>query len=263
MVRRVLAVAISAASVWGAAAAFGSNAAAAAPRHGTLSSTEYKQLSQVLAGINHALAGKKVNWRAADAACRKAGTTTTLLKTQRKSCLADLTTIEALLNFVTDQPRCEAAAAATSTTGTTTTGTTTTGTTTAGTTTTGGVSGADLQLVVCLNPEYKALSRAASTMYPTDSAARRQALTRGFSGVCLATLVDTSAELRHEENFAFTAKHLAADAALLTKVSRGQAPASDVNATQVVDDASAFEQSARAWLNQKSPQNLSVCAHQV
>jgi hypothetical protein len=264
--RRALAAAIGIASIWGVLAAFGSTAAIAAPPRGTLTGTEYKELSQQFAAVKRALAGKNVNWGVADTACRRAGTTSPLLKSQRKSCLDDLATIKALVNFVVDQPKCEAAAATstgTTTTGTTTTGTSTTGATTTGTTTTGGLSSADLQVVVCLDPEYEALSRAATTMYPADAASRKQALVRGFGGTCLATLVDTPADLRHEENFAFTAKHLAADAALLTKISRGQAPTSDVNGTQVVDDATAFDESAKTFLNESSPQKLSVCHHQV
>jgi hypothetical protein len=253
--RRLLIAAISLTSIWGAGTALAPAAALASPSHGTLTSTEYNQLGKALAGINKSLSGKTVNWPVADAACRKAGTTTSLLRSQRKSCLADLATIEALFDFAKDQPRCEAASA--------TTGTTTTGTTTTGTTTTGATSGADLKVLVCLNPQYKLLSRSASAMYPADVAARKVAVARGFSGICLATLVDTPAELRHEENFAFTTKHLAADAALLAKVSLGHAPASDVNATQDVDDATAFEHSASAWLNQNSPQKLSACPHQV
>jgi hypothetical protein len=264
--RRALAVAIGVASLWGALAVYGPAAALAASPSGTLTSPEYKDLSQQFAAVKRTLRSKSVNWKAAEAACRKAGTATPLLRSQRDGCLADLATIQTLVDFGLDEAKCAAAVAqtttGTTTTGTTTTGTTTTGTTTTGTTTTSGLSTAYLHVVACLNPAYKAISRAATAMYPADVASRKQALARKFAGICLATLVDTPTELRHEENFAFTAKHLAVDAALLTKVGRGQAPASDVSTQQIVDDATDFDTSAKTLLSQSSPQKLSVCSHQ-
>jgi len=241
-----------------------------------LTGAEYKQLTQQLVAFNRFLKAKKINWGAGLEACRKVGAATALLQTQRRSCLGELATFHALANFSTAEPKCTAAArattgttttpttatgATTTTTGATTTGTTTTGTATTGTTTTTDLSATALKAVVCLNPEYQALGRVAKAMYPRDIAARKEAIKRGFKGRCLATIGGTPAQLRAEEQFAFTSTHLAADAAVLTKVTRGQAPSSDLNPVQLEDDARAFEVAAKAVLTTGGPDKLSVCPH--
>ena len=62
-------------------------------------------------------------------------------------------------------------------------------------------------------------------MYPTDKAARKEAVRRGFKGLCLATLVPRRPNSGTKSNLCSATTHLAADVKLLTKVSRGQAPA--------------------------------------
>jgi hypothetical protein len=260
-------------------------AAIAAPTHapprGTLTAVEYKELTQQQAAFKLVLKSKSGTWTQANAACRKAGVANPLVKTQRQICLSSVTTLRALTNFGVDAEKCSAAAAKSTTgttttpttttptttttaTGTTTTATTTTtGTTTTGTTTTPGIpTGAALQEIVCLNSDYQALGHAAKAMYPADKAARKQALRRGFKGKCLATLVATPAQLRHEEQFVFATTHLAADVEVLTKVSRGQAPPSRITAVQLEDDAVSFEQASKVFLDENGPQKLSVCPHQ-
>jgi hypothetical protein len=240
-------------------------AAIAAPTHapprGTLTAVEYKELTQQQAAFKLVLKSKSGTWTQANA--------------------ASVTTLRALTNFGVDAEKCSAAAAKSTTgttttpttttptttttaTGTTTTATTTTtGTTTTGTTTTPGIpTGAALQEIVCLNSDYQALGHAAKAMYPADKAARKQALRRGFKGKCLATLVATPAQLRHEEQFVFATTHLAADVEVLTKVSRGQAPPSRITAVQLEDDAVSFEQASKVFLDENGPQKLSVCPHQ-
>jgi hypothetical protein len=106
-------------------AAAGSSAAAAAPPRGTLTSTEYTQLTAAYAALQKALDSKTKapSWKAAEAGCRDAGNSTALLSTQRKSCLGVVTTLHQLAGFITDESKCAKAKAiaATATTPATTT----------------------------------------------------------------------------------------------------------------------------------------------
>jgi hypothetical protein len=243
---------------------------------------EYRELSQAQSTLARVLKNKNGTLNEAAAACRKAGVADPLLKTQRQSCLDALTVLEAFGNFAVAEPKCAKITATTTgttttpttvtpttttgtATGTTTTGTTvgttTTGTTTTGTTTTSAADETALLRVVCLNPEYQGLGRAAKALYPADVAGRKQALRRGFKGLCLATLVDTPKQLRVEENFSFTTTHLAADVAALSKASHGQAPPTKITAVQIEDDAGSFENASKAFLSENGPQKLSVCPH--
>jgi hypothetical protein len=284
---RALIAAAAAASIWAVMGVCVPAAAIAAPTQGpprgTLTAVEYKELTQQQTAFKVVLKNKNGTWTQANAACRKAGVANPLVKTQRQICLASVITLKALTNFGVDEEKCSAAAAKsttgttttptttapTTTTGTTTTGTTTTGTTPTETTTTGTTTtttgiptGAALQEIVCLNSDYQALGRAAKAMYPADKAARKQAVRRGFEGKCLATLVATPAQLRHEEQFVFATTHLAADVEVLTKVSRGQVPPSKITAVQLEDDAASFDEASKTFLNENGPQKLSVCPHQ-
>jgi hypothetical protein len=264
-------------------AAGGSAVAATPPGHGpakgTLSAVEYSELTHAQAGFAKVLKSKNGTFNELVAACRKAGVADSLLKTQRQSCLDVITTLEAFEKLEVAAPRCaKLSAPPTTTTGTTTTPTTTTGTvtettttvttttvttptatTTTGTTPSAAEETAVLQ-VVCLNPEYQGLSRAAKTLYPADVAERKQAVRRGFKGLCLATLVDTPKQLRAEENFSFTTTHLAADVAALAKAG-AQAPTTNITAIQVQDDAASFAEATKTFLSENGPDKLSVCPH--
>jgi hypothetical protein len=230
--------------------------ALAAAHRGTLTGTEYRQLSAATAALNRSAGSKAINWAKARAACRLMRGSGALLHTQRISCLDSISTLEALANFPSEQARCAASA-----TGTTTTGTTTTGTTTTGTTTTADQS-AVIRAIICLNPRYQALDRYAKAIYASDAAARKQALARGFRGKCLATLASTPADLKKERSFASSAARLAADVKVLIKVTKGQAPPSDLNQIQTDNDVARFESTARAVLAETGPQKLSACPRQ-
>jgi hypothetical protein len=160
--------------------------------------------------------------------------------------------LEALANFPEEQTRCAATA---SKSGTTTTGTSTTGTAT------NPAASAGIRTIICLNPHYQALSRYAKAIYSSDTAARKQALARGFTGACLATLASTPADLTKERLFAVSAAKLAGDVTLLIRVTRGKAPTSDLNQTQIDNDITKFESTAGAVLNEHGPQKLSACPH--
>ena len=250
------AIALAAISIACAASA---PTAAPARSRGTLSAAEYRELSAATAQLSTSATSKSINWRRARAACRTMGTGTALLRSQRSSCLDGMSALEALAGFPSAQARC--ASAATHTTGTTTTSsTTTTGTTTAGTTTTPAQSTV-IRMIICLSPRYHALARYGRALYRADIGARRQALLRGFSGACLATLASTPANLRKERAFASSTARLANDVTILIKVTTGHAPTSDLNQTQIDADVTRFESSARALLEERSPQKLSACPH--
>lgn len=262
VMRRVLIAALTAACLTGSAAAL---ASAASPPKGTLSANEYKQLTQAASTLKHLEKGNNIDWAKANAACRQVGGSTRLLKSQTTSCLAGMATFRALASFGSDEAKCvRAIAEATSTTPTATEPTPTpTGTTTAGTTTTTtALDSTTVHLLVCLDPDYQALSRAAKAEYAADTKGRGVAVKRGFKALCLATLTEPQANLRDEELYSFTTAHLAIDVALLTKVSRGQAPTSQLNNNQLEDDARGFDAASKKFLNDNGPQKLSVCAHQ-
>jgi hypothetical protein len=245
---RATRIATTIAAISAAIAAFMTVPALAAAPRGTLTSAEFKQLSNSTAALNRSASAKAINWGKARDACRSIGGASALLASQRTSCLDSMAALEALANFPEEQTRC---AAATSKAGATTTGTTTSP-----------VASAGIQTIVCLNPHYQALSRYAKAIYSSDIAARRQALARGFSGVCLATLASTPADLTKERLFASSARRLAADVTLLIKVTRGKAPTSALNQTQIDNDITKFERTASAVLDEHGPQKLSACPHQ-
>jgi hypothetical protein len=240
------------------------SAAAAVPK-GKLTSAEYTQLSVATAALNKSASAKSVNWSKARVACSKVGRTTALLTTQRATCFGSVNVFAALADFPVEQRACTKRTATTkSTAATTTSGTTTTtatGTTTTGTTTTPADS-AVIQLMVCMSPRYQALARDAKAIDRADISARKDALDRGFSGSCLATLAPTPADLRTVGRFASSTAKLAADVTLLIKVTEGKAPASDFNQAQIDNDVKQFENAATAVLVEHGQQKLSVCPHQ-
>jgi hypothetical protein len=247
------------------------SAAAAVPK-GTLTSTEYKQLSIATAALNKSASAKSVNWSKARAACARVGKTTALLSTQRATCFDSVNVLDALASFPAEQRRCPKSTG--TTTGTTTTGTTTTGTTTtlttatptSGTTTTGSsttaADSAVVGLMICMSPHYQALARDAKAIDRADISARKDVLARGLSGSCLATLAPTPADLRTVKRFASSTAKLADDVTLLIKVTEGKAPASDFNQAQIDNDVKQFENSATSVLDEHGQQKLSVCPHQ-
>ena len=230
---------------------------AAAPS-ASLSSTEYRELATSTATLNKSASAKSINWVRARAGCRQVGTMTALLRTQRATCLATVNVLDALASFPAEQRRCSATTS--TTTGTTTTGTTTAGTTT-GTTTTAANS-AVIRLMVCMNAHYQALGREAKTIYKSDLAARKQAVARGFTGACLATLVPTPGELRTVRTFSLASGRLAVDVTLLLKVTQGKEPSSAFSQARIDNDVKQFETSATVVLAAHGQQKLSVCPHQ-
>jgi hypothetical protein len=205
-----------------------------------------------------------------------------LVQSVRSNCDTGIGFDRSLNGFDTDLNRCATLSTGTTTsptptsttttgttttgTGTTTTGTTTTGTTTTGTgtttTSTGVLTAAEIQLYACLEPEYAVISRAAESIYKAQAALRRKVLARDFVGRCRLTLAPTVAQLRALTRFVATSRQLTRDIALVTKVANGQAPSSAIDEAQIVKDATAFDNAAKAFGALHRPQKLSVCPHQ-
>lgn len=241
-------------AVGGAAAICVSSSAVAAATGATLSSTEYRELATSTAMLNKSASAKSINWTRARAGCRQVGTMTALLRTQRATCLATVNVLDALASFPAEQRRCSVTTS--STTGTTTTGTTTTGTSTTA------ANSAVIRLMVCMNTHYQALGRQAKTIYESDLAAHKQAVARGFTGACLATLAPTPGELRTVRTFSLASGRLAADVTLLLKVTQGKEPSSAFSQARIDNDVKQFETSATVVLAAHGQQKLSVCPHQ-
>lgn len=261
--KRILTSALAVALLCSAAGAAPAGAASAAPR-GTLTGTEYTQISAGRAAVTKLSRNKIVNWNLVRAACRKAGTSTALVRSERANCLSATELLSTLYGFDATEQQCSTSAS--STTGTTTTGTTTTGTTT-GTTTTGtttpsGFTTEQLAVLVCLNPTYQTLSRDVKADYKASQATHRQIVVRGFTGACAATLGATSAQLKLQKRFNAATRVLADDVALLVKISLGEASTSAASYTQIQSDATTFERTADAALDGKKPPKLSICPHQ-
>jgi hypothetical protein len=246
-------------------------AAATGPK-GTLTSTEYKQLTAEQVAFKKLDKKKNLTWNDFYKTCHIVGQSTALMQGVRTNCDTGIGIDQSLSGFYADAERCEALAGGTTTTGATTTGTgtTTTGTatgtttTTTGTTTTttGPLSAAQLKLFACLEPEYAVISRAAESVYKAQASLRRKVLARDFVGRCRLTLAPTVAQLKALTKFVSTAKQLTKDVALITKVANGQAPSSAIDQTQIADDSLAFDAASLAFGKLKRPQKLSVCPHQ-
>jgi hypothetical protein len=240
--------------------------------NGMLTAAEYKQVGTAIAALKKATSGQRANWSRIAAACRDTGSATALLRTQRASCLAATAEFHTVARFPSAQVKCQTAAtntvgatttSTTTTPGTTTTGTSTTGTTTTGTTTTPtAAQQVVFQTLACLSPDYQAIARGAKTMYATQAAARDAVIARHFTGLCLVTLAGRPSDMANLKRFASSAEHLAADIALLVKVTKGQAPASAVNQTRLYTDSRQFETSFHALATANTPQKLSACPHQ-
>ena len=250
------------ATICGVLAAIASAPAMARPA-GTLTHVEFKQLSAAMAELSTSANNKSVDWVKARAACHRIGRVTVLLRTQRTSCLNSMSALEALANFPAEQTKCAVTASPKTgtTTGITTTGTTTTGTTTTTGATTTSAQSAVIRLIICLSPRYHALGRYAGALYKSDDAARKEAVARGFIGACLATLASTPTDLQKEKLFASSSARLAHDVTVLIKVTRRQAPTTDLNQVQIDSDVNRFATAARAILDENGPQKLSACPH--
>ncbi|HWD70267.1 MAG TPA: hypothetical protein VG293_08715 [Solirubrobacteraceae bacterium] len=276
MIRSIrLALAVAAAMAVAVAAAVPAVAAGPGPS-GTLTATEYKQLTVEQVAFNKLRHRKRLTWNEFYAVCHKVGRSTDLLQSVRTNCDTGVGIDQSLVGFYADVERCSALSTGTTTgttttptgttptdTGTTTTGTTP-GTTTTGTTTTGtgGLSPTDFKLLACLQPEYAVIARALKAVYSGQANLRSQVLTRRFVGRCRLTLAPTTHDLGLLKRFVMTAKHLAADVELITKVADGSAPSSSINATHVEGDSMSFNKAGRAFETIKRPQKLSVCPHQ-
>lgn len=242
-------VAVIAITATGCVCAATTEAAAAAPR-GTLTASEYQQLTAATAALNKSASAKAIDWPKARAACGRVSRTTALLRTQRATCFGSVNVLDALASFPAEQRGCPR------------TGATTTTTTTTGATTTTPTDSPAIQVMICMNPHYQALSRDARVIDSADVASRKQALERGFSGACLTALAPTAAELATAKRFAASTARLAADVVMLIKVTAGKLPAGDFNQTHIDNDVKLFEDSATAVLIEHGQPALSVCPHQ-
>ena len=261
---RALKLATTVAAICAMLVAYGSTTAAAAPSQGKLTAKEYTQLSSQLAALEKALGGKSPSWSKAQVACRRVGVATPLLKTQRNNCIDSVRLIHKLLKFSAAEEKCSAGTPTTVNKLEATATTATAPSTFKAPAPSGGVDGlseSKVKVLKCLGPDYRQVSVLANGMYVTDVAARKEAVDRGFRGLCLRTLVDTATELKLEQRFAASSNALAADVTLLVKISKGSAPASSVKAATVTKDGTAFAKQLSQLLQENGPDKLSVCPH--
>ncbi len=269
-------IAVAAVCALGVSASATAVAAVSAPK-GTLTADEYTQLTKQQVALKKFQKDKRATWNQGYVICDKLGQSTKLLSSVRSNCNTAVGIDQALTGFYAQIARCTAFSTTsttttptgTTTTGTTTTGTTTTGTTTTGTTTgttttgtTGGLTTAQLQFISCLEPEYVVISRAAKSVYESESELRSQVLARDFVGRCLLTLAPRRSDLQVMKRFVTTSTQLAADVKLISRVFAGTVPSSRLNEAQINRDAKAFDVAGAAIAKTSRPQNLAVCPHE-
>jgi hypothetical protein len=225
--RRVRALSVALAGCLVLAGASTSAVLAAQP-HGTLTATEYRLLFGAQKKFAAALSKKPIDWNAARAGCRSVGSSTALLRFQREGCLSETRLVDGLYSFQGEENRCGTASP---------------------------------HRYVCLVPIYAALAKAANAMYLTDVSARREAVTRGFSGACLDALANSTKIVSDERVLATSTETLAKDVKTLAAVAKGQLPASAINISKFRADAKTFEVETDRVLYYKSP-SLSRCPHQ-
>lgn len=277
--RRSIALAIVCASLSTATAALATAApATAGTSRGTLSAAEYRQIGQAIVAIGKAYKSPSGGWGAVRAGCRRTGGSTALLRGLRASCLADVAVYQALTQLPDKELTCSKGATVTTPTGTgttttstgtgtgtttTSTGTTTTGTTTTGTTTTSVEAEvkAELHSLRCLSPLFTRLARDVKAMYHADSAARTVAANRGFTGVCLATLATTAANLHKEHAFTAASARFATDFDVLIRIYEGKDRPTALTHSRLVADGNSFDRTGSAVLKENTPTKIAVCRH--
>jgi hypothetical protein len=202
-------------------------ALASAP-HGTLTSHEYALLSSAEAKLGTALRKAPVSWGGARAACHAVGSSTTLLESERASCLTETQLYEGLADFPRQESSC-------------------------------GTSQPHYDL--CVLPLYTDLARDSKALYYADTVEYQQAAQRGLTGRCFDALANTTMQLGEQRDLATTTEKLKADLQLAIKVEEGKLPSSAITASQINSDAKAFERDGHLVLDQSGPK-LSVCPHQ-
>ena len=268
--KRLLSIPFAVALICAAVAAQSPTLASAAAPHGTLTKVEYKQLRGWIA--DETIFDKTGNFKKAAAACKVLGSSTAFLQRLRSSCSADLVMVVGQVTLIVAQSECAKAATSTTTTTTTTptttatTGTTTTTpTTTTGTSTTptvAGLTNAQLQEYVCLNPVYEYVSRNLMTTYAADTLTRKAGIARGLKGQCLDTMVSTAKQLRDEEDMISAVKRVVLDIAQLAKVQEGQAPASAASGGPIKTDVGDYNRAFKQLGADSTANKLFTCPHQ-
>ena len=292
-VKHTIGMSLMIALVSGALAVAGPAAAVAKTPHATLTHTEYRLLGKTLVGIKQAVFGKTLDLTLGYASCRADGSSSPLMRSERSACGNEVALFEQLEQVEVTEIRCHAryltatttttptptttstVTTGTTTTGTTTTGTTTTGTTTSGTTTTGttttgtttttvdGYNIVQLRLVACLSPSYQRVTHDIQTVYTSSALNHERAVTRGFTGTCLATLAGPAKLIADERRFAGAGKEIAADFASLSQLADGQSPKRVILDAQLTSDGLAFELAATAYTADMTPiEKLASCAHE-
>jgi hypothetical protein len=220
----ILAAVVAGAALSGAGAI---SALAAAPR-GTLTSHEYALLTRGEQKAVTAMRKQPVNWNALPAVCRTLGSSTTLLKSERASCLAEAQLFRGLVDFPRQESDC-------------------------GTT--------EPHKDICIVPLYVGLTKDAEAMYQADVVEDQVAAQRGFTGRCLEALANTAKQLEQQHELATATAQITKDVQTSTAVIEGKLPSTDVNVAQVDADAKTFEHDVNLVLGQSTPK-LSTCPHQ-
>jgi hypothetical protein len=225
--KRTLAVAIAAVACVTLGGAWAIPALATA-RQGTLTSHEYALLVNAQTKLGTALRKTPVSWDELHAICGTVGSSTTLVKSERASCIAETRLLEGLVDFPSREGRCGTA---------------------------------QPRKDVCTAPLYTALAKHAKVMYDADVVERQRSTQRGFTGRCLQALANTTKQLGEQRDLATATEKLSKDVQLAVQIVEGKLPSSTISASQVEADAKAFEHDGDLVLGQNSPK-LSSCPHQ-
>lgn len=192
----------------------GSALGASAPR-GRLTAQEYALLLRAQAQFKKALAGKSIKWKAALASCRGVGRSTTLMAAELADCTSNTALEEAFFQFQGLVTKCGTSA---------------------------------LKEYRCALPLYAGLSRDANSFYSAEVSLRKVSVGRGFTGLCLATLGPTAAEVNQDHQFALVTSKL-------------YKAVSELDVNQIKAEVKPFERLGVAILDRNPPAKLSVCPH--
>lgn len=195
---------------------------------GKLTRVEYKLLSQAKTSFRKAVGRNTVNWTAARASCASLGSSTPLLASQRSDCSTQVALVHVFVAFPASDARC---------------------------------GNKTPQQFVCALPIFAALNRGTSAFYAAESGARDQAVSRGLSGRCLATLAPPASVVAQERKLAALTSALYRDMQLVVKVSDGKAPAGKLDLATVNADVKQFEQLGTEVVLRSAPTDIAACPH--
>lgn len=209
-------------------------ALATPPPHDMLTGNEYTLLSAARLGLEAALSESEPNWVvAAQNACLTVtfGRPTSLLTTQKASCLSFVRLRVASVTFSAAYDRCARRGAKRAT--------------------------------PCRAQLYGRLAGDAASAYAGELRANRAIFARGFRGACVTVMGSTPAQLEDTHKLVASTRRLAADWRLLVAINERRASPRRLKQERIDGDSTAVSRNLRLVLQAPTRADLSSCPHQT